>query len=164
MKEIAGNILDVTRGIIVHGCNCQGVMGAGVAKAIKEKWPRVDANYRMQYNDGAVFLGDIQVCTKKPDLRLFDKYNSWTTPDLPDEVIVINAFTQFSYGTEKRQVDYDAVSACFAKVRMIARDTGLPVFFPKIGAGLGGGDWAEIAPRIEAALGSEIEATLVNFS
>jgi O-acetyl-ADP-ribose deacetylase (regulator of RNase III) len=30
-----GSLLDAT-GIIVHGCNCQGVMGSGVALAIKK--------------------------------------------------------------------------------------------------------------------------------
>lgn len=33
------NLLDISHGIIAHGCNAQGVMGAGVAKQIKIKYP-----------------------------------------------------------------------------------------------------------------------------
>ena len=35
-----GNILDA-KGIIMHGCNAQGVMGSGLAKDIRERWPAV---------------------------------------------------------------------------------------------------------------------------
>lgn len=34
-----GNLLDITSGVIVHGCNMRGVMGSGVALAIRNKYP-----------------------------------------------------------------------------------------------------------------------------
>ena len=34
-----GNALDVNVGIIVHGCNCQGVMGGGFALEVKNRFP-----------------------------------------------------------------------------------------------------------------------------
>lgn len=45
MKQISGNILDVTEGIIVQQVNCQGVMGAGLAKQICQKYPSVYEHY-----------------------------------------------------------------------------------------------------------------------
>ena len=40
-----GNLLDAQTDVIAHQVNCQGVMGSGVAKQIKEKWPDVFKQY-----------------------------------------------------------------------------------------------------------------------
>ena len=34
-----GDLLKTEIPYIAHGCNAQGVMGSGVAKVIREKWP-----------------------------------------------------------------------------------------------------------------------------
>ena len=39
MKIKHGDILSVANGIIVHQVNAQGVMGSGLAKQIREKYP-----------------------------------------------------------------------------------------------------------------------------
>lgn len=39
IKTVYGNIFDATEDIICHQVNCQGVMGAGVAKALYQRWP-----------------------------------------------------------------------------------------------------------------------------
>lgn len=41
IKFIEGNLLDSTTDIICHQVNCQGKMSSGVAKAIREKYPKV---------------------------------------------------------------------------------------------------------------------------
>ena len=38
MKIIEKNILTIEKGIVCQQVNCQGVMGAGLAKSIKEKF------------------------------------------------------------------------------------------------------------------------------
>ncbi len=38
-KYVSGDIRCVSSGIIVHGCNAQGVMGSGVALALRTTWP-----------------------------------------------------------------------------------------------------------------------------
>lgn len=50
IKYIKGDILDVTEGIIVQQVNCFGVMGAGLAKQIRDKWPKVYDNYQIRVN------------------------------------------------------------------------------------------------------------------
>ena len=40
-----GNLLDAQTDVIAHQVNCQGVMGSGVAKQIRDKWPRVYDSY-----------------------------------------------------------------------------------------------------------------------
>lgn len=37
IHEHEGNLLHRERGILVHGCNAQGIMGAGIARVIKER-------------------------------------------------------------------------------------------------------------------------------
>ena len=39
MEIIEGNLLEAPERIIVHQTNCMGVMGSGIAKQIKAKYP-----------------------------------------------------------------------------------------------------------------------------
>lgn len=45
IKHITGNVLDSDAPIIAHQVNCMGVMGAGVAKCIREKYPDIMFTY-----------------------------------------------------------------------------------------------------------------------
>jgi O-acetyl-ADP-ribose deacetylase (regulator of RNase III) len=161
MKEIVGDLLAIERGIIVHGCNCQGVMGSGVAGALAAKWPTVYAGYRNFAKINGLVLGDIYINSGKT--LGFKGARGDKTPDLPENLVIVNAMTQYDYGMHQRQVDYDAIFACFARVRMLAKHTNLPVFFPLIGAGLGGGAWEVIAPLIDLALGPDVDSTLIRL-
>lgn len=130
-----GNLLDVTQGIIVHGCNAQGVMGSGVAKAIKDKYPGAYDTYKDDIKNGNYGIGDV----------------SWWHEDL--DLIVASAITQEYYGRDKsiRYVNYVALAQCFNVILGYARKMGDVVYFPKIGAGLGGGDWNTIEQLINDA-------------
>ena len=128
-----GNLLDVKSGIIIHGCNAQGVMGSGVALAIKQKYPIVYNDYRAEYEyrHNKLFLG---TCIK-----------SW----VDDELMVINAITQQDYGRDgKRYVNYVAIVNVFSEAIVTASAYDYILNFPKIGAGLGGGDWSIIEQLI----------------
>ena len=56
MKTIRGNLLDLALegrfDVIVHGCNCQCAMGAGIALAIRKVFPEAFAA------DGSTAKGD----------------------------------------------------------------------------------------------------------
>ena len=39
VKIIEGNLFDTKANIICHQCNCQGVMGSGVAAEVKRRYP-----------------------------------------------------------------------------------------------------------------------------
>ena len=118
-----GNLLDVTEGIIVHGCNMQGIMGAGVAKAVKAKYPACFDDYCQRLATGFYVLGEV----------INYKVNS--------KLYISNALTQQYFGRAVRQVNYAAIVRAFDDNIAVAQDTGLSLHFPKIGAGLGGGDW-----------------------
>jgi O-acetyl-ADP-ribose deacetylase (regulator of RNase III) len=149
MKYVHGNMLDVTKGILVHGCNTHGVMGSGIAKAIKDKWP---TSVYEQYHDHCKpfvdakkhrqLLGTIQITLPSPTL------------------IVVNAFTQHTYGFGERHVDYEAVAKCFECVVKELKPEMGPLYFPLIGAGLGGGSWPVIAMIIEETVPVEFDPTL----
>lgn len=122
-----GNLLDVTEGIIVHGANAQGVMGSGVAKAIREKYPECFRRYRSEYERFTLVVGDI-VWYWHEDEKLW----------------IANAITQELYGTDRRHVNYWAIANTFKEILRQANVVKATVHFPKIGAGLGGGNWGII--------------------
>lgn len=129
MKYVKGDLLSVTSGIIVHGCNAQGVMGSGVAKAIKAKYPGAYQKYYSEYLAGLLVPGWISI------------YNP------TNQLTIVSGITQEYYGRDKNvvYVDYDSLAEVFRKVKSIW--PGVPVHIPKIGAGLANGDW-EIISRI----------------
>ena len=53
-----GDLLTTDADIIVHGCNCQGVMGSGVAKQIKEKFPNAYTIYKQREEEIGLRLGE----------------------------------------------------------------------------------------------------------
>lgn len=114
---------DVTlaKGIIAHGCNCQGVMGSGVAKAIRQQFPKA-------YDEYAT------LCATKEPKKLLG-YTQYVT--ISNSLIIANCFTQLNYGrTGRKYVSYDALDMCMKTLS----EESLHVNFPLIGGGLGGGD------------------------
>lgn len=165
MKIREGNIVnEVTEGIIVQQVNAQGVMGSGVAKDIRNKWPCVYEAYAKavgpaytQKEKGRNLLGmmiPVQVDT-----------NLW----------VCNIVGQQFFGRDPhiqptgQYTSYDALSVGFKSLRQFAlenfvmRDdmwmTRPIVHFPLLGCGLGGGDWGIVSGIIESTC-SEFERTL----
>lgn len=64
--------------------------------------------------------------------------------------IVFNCATQNNYlprGT--RHANYDAIRVAMTKLEKFARENGMSVAIPKIGAGLAGGDWKIIGPILD---------------
>lgn len=115
--------------IICHGTNCKGVMGKGIALSIKQKYPLAFEKYRQAYETSGLILGKIT--------------EAWYPEKL---LLILNLNTQYDYyryGNDRvsRYVNYDAVRSCFKQVSEISKKTKLPIHYPKIGAGLGGGDW-----------------------
>lgn len=141
MKQIKfGDITEVTSGIIMHGCNAQGVMGSGIAKEVRAKWPKAYEHYHL-------------ACKKAgPSYMLSTVVPVEVEPGL----IIANAITQLNFGgAGTKYVSYKAVQECFIAVANLALKEHLAskeemtVHYPLIGAGLGGGDWAIISEIID---------------
>lgn len=119
---------------IAHGCNCRGVMGSGFALQVKMMYPKVYEEYRKAYERNKLKLGDIQSIRQNQD-----------------SPIVVNMITQGGYGRSGIFVDYDAIRKCFTNFTNDVNIKGLDLHIPKIGAGLGGGDWKVISSIIESS-------------
>jgi len=150
IKRIHGNLLvHVKHGIIVHGCNSKGKMASGFAKFLRAKYPGAYDVYMREFNLRGLPLGGVSYYHHPRELD-------------GSEIVVANAITQENYGRDKDvlYVDYPSISTCFANVATKATELKLPVHFPLIGCGLANGVWNEVGPRIQEALGPDIEATL----
>lgn len=126
-----GNLLDTDIKVIVHGCNAQGVMGAGIAKQIALKFPNAYKVYRKAYLENTLDLGSVHWadCTSH---------------------IIGNAITQEYYGRGSIQVQYIHIKEAMFEVEQVLSVEGYDkVALPKIGAGLGGGNWSIIENIIE---------------
>ncbi len=135
IEYIEGNLLFTDCDIIAHGCNAQGVMGSGVAKQIKLRHPIAYQLYHKYCKVNKNIVGKILFCHS--NLK-----------------IIANCITQNYYGRDgKRYVDYIAVRECMRKLRTYCFAAGrYEVAMPKIGAGLGMGDWEIIKEIIEEEL------------
>lgn len=148
MKMIDGDLLAVDRGFILHQVNCLGVMGAGLAKQIKLKFPSVFETYHAvcQQKDPASQLGSILVVPATKDLH------------------VVNLFGQINYGTDRKQTDYEAVRKAlykFVEYKEVFDDNNWPVYVPMgMGCGLAGGDWDVVSSIVEHIIP---DATVVRF-
>jgi O-acetyl-ADP-ribose deacetylase (regulator of RNase III) len=143
MNLIKGDLLSVDRGIIVHGCNSCGYFNAGVAKAIREKYPQAYQDYMLHYRRGNTNLGNI------------------ITTKIRDDLYIVSGITQNEIGRipQRCYVSYEAIEAVFKQVNTLAKILNLPVNFPQIGAGLGGGDWNSIRNIIDTTLDQDIFST-----
>lgn len=137
MKIINGNLLDTNADIIAHQVNCQGKMGSGVAKAIREKYPEVYEEY-LKFETKK--LGKVQVVFCN------------------DGMLVANLYGQDKYGYDGKQyTDTQALFKCFVKLREFAKSIGKhSIAMPYgIGCGLGGADWQEVCGILEVAFKEE---------
>ena len=119
-----GDVLKAGERVIVHGCNCMNTMGAGIAQQIRE------------YCSSAYWA---DMATTRGDITKLGTYTVGMTVVNGELTYILNAYTQFRYGREKRHADYNAIVDVF---ELICQDFPHKVFaMPKIGTGLAGGDW-----------------------
>lgn len=123
IQFIKDNLLnDDSLTIIAHGCNCFNTMGAGVAKSIKQKYPIA---YEI---DNKTIRGDI------------NKLGTISWAIINNKLKIANCYTQYYYGRNKINIDYNAVISCFININNNSTKDDI-IGMPKIGCGLAGGNW-----------------------
>lgn len=115
-----GDLLKSGCDIICHQVNEFGVMGAGLARQIADKYPLCEKKYKENYKK--CNLGDIILYFSKP--------------------IIANCFTQHKWKT-----DCQALRHCFEKIKGYVREThyidtiGVPFNY---GCGIADSDWETV--------------------
>lgn len=145
IKETIGDVLNTSSDLICHQTNCRGVMGAGVAKQIRDKLLTKEQfkQYRKRCDrEGSSNLGTLQIlqCKNKS---------------------IVNMFAQVDCDESVRQTNYTALRLCFEKLEMLCRKNHLTAAIPGyIGCGLAGGDWNYVLNDIIKPIFENSEAEL----
>ena len=133
MNIVKGDLLTMGKNnefdIILHGCNCFNMMGAGIAAQISQQFP--DA----QMADNETLRGDP------------GKLGSYTI-GMSGRLVILNCYTQFGVSSTGSDVfEYIAFERVLDKIahRFGKWRIGLPL----IGMGLACGDEGRILPMIE---------------
>ena len=149
-KQIKGDLIKLALNgefdVIVHGCNCFCIMGAGIAKSIKQVFPQAYAADMKTVKGGKSKLGS---------------YSSSAIVIDDKEFTVINAYTQYHWRGTGNKADYKAIRSVFSLIKK--NYAGMRIGYPLIGAGLAGGDWNVISGIIKTELTGE-DHTLVLFN
>lgn len=142
MKHQVGNLVQsVKAGLILQQVNCQGVMGSGIAKELRETYPVVWERYR-------------DLCSKAAPQSLLGQAQ---LVQVTDDLYVANLFGQLRYGHDgRRYTSYDALDDALSTLGDTLVKNDLPhidIHHPLIGCGLGGGHWSVVKALIKARLG-----------
>lgn len=139
-----GDVLDTHIHIIAHQVNCKGVMGGGLAKTIKDRYPEVFDVYKE-------FIDDYWAINNEPPLGASC---TWAV----DGHEIWNIFGQDDYGRDKCYTDYQAVKDAFTDRIISYREledipadyAQMPIAIPYLfGCGLAGGDWSIMKKTLE---------------
>lgn len=145
VKIVDGDLLDSNEEIIVHQVNAAGVMGKsgnGIARYIRERYPKVYEEYS-------------KLCKSNSPESLMGQVLFVQT----EQYLVANLFGQIRamfnwYATQDVVTDYDAIERGLNTVAEYAKEHNLShIGFPfKMGAVRGGGDWNKVLQLIEKCL------------
>lgn len=127
--EKTGNIFNSTAQLIGHGVNLQGVMGAGIAKTVRELYPEVYEVYREACEQELFTVGGI-LPVKTHDNR-----------------IIVNMASQDKPGANAR---YDWLEETVAAtMSYMDKNNYSSLALPQIGSGIGGLEWRKVKNIIE---------------
>ncbi|MCP4219558.1 MAG: phosphatase [bacterium] len=138
LKEIKGDLITLAKegqfDVIVHGCNCQGIMGKGLAKHIKAHFPKA-AKIDSKGNSP----GTIGVAKFPTGLHVVNAYTQiypGKTNKKPGALSPINEYRERV--TDSRANRYAFIRHCMKEIKV--RFGHLRIGLPLIGCGLAGCD------------------------
>lgn len=164
IKIVEGDITQCPEGInvIMHQANTQNVMGAGVALALRNKWPKVfeaDTRIHDRYKNIAA---NLKVSVPEYLLGRFS-VTTWFPKDDGGLVRVFNLYGQHlnSASLAGHPTDYNAVFIGMKRVavalKIITEREGVEIILGipyLMGCGLAGGDWNIYSSIINTVFGN----------
>lgn len=146
IRRVSGNLLEADVEALVNTVNTVGVMGRGVALQFKFAYPANYEAYRAACDAGEV----------EPGKMLIIEANRLYNPRY-----IINFPTKRHWKSKSRMDDIE--SGLIALAEEVRRLGIRSIAVPPLGCGLGGLDWTEVYPRIEAALGNLPEVEVLVY-
>lgn len=126
--EIEGDLFDLGLPAIGHGVNLRGMMGAGIARVFRSKYPDMYHAYTVLCSREQIPLGGIMV---------------WQAPN----VMIYNLASQREPGAD---ASLEAVESSVRLAVGNCQASGIPkIGFPRIGCGIGGLEWADVRAIME---------------
>jgi O-acetyl-ADP-ribose deacetylase (regulator of RNase III) len=134
IEFVSGDLFANAHGVeaFAHGCNCQGSMGAGIAKGFRERYPEMYEQYRAR-------------CKAEP--RQFNLGDAWLWREKGRPAV-------FNLGTQEKfwhaRASYEAVEEALTRMREQADAEGIrAIAIPRIGVGYGGLSWRKVRAIVE---------------
>ncbi|GMK41280.1 hypothetical protein PCCS19_43360 [Paenibacillus sp. CCS19] len=141
---VNGDLLNATEDIIGHQVNCQGVMGSGVARALRDRYVNLYPSYKRFCNqyESHELLGKCQL------VQTGSKFTA-------------NLFGQLNYGRQNvLYTNYEALKQSLTVLKEEAKKSGHSIALPyNIGCGLANGDWNVVEPMLQEVF-ADYEVTL----
>lgn len=128
-----GDLLSSGLPLIAHGCNSRGVMGSGIAKQIRDRYPQAYNDYIKEYKkNNSLIMGSV----------IYSHCG---------DIIIANCITQKDYGRgDILYVSYTAIEQSIKDINNFALSMNIKlVGLPLIGCGLANGDWEIVSNIIE---------------
>jgi len=141
--EHYGNVFNSDCTVILHQANCYAVMGSGIAREVKYKYPSAfEADRKFEVPVGS-----------KDRLGKFSY--GWGDEN---QRVIFNLYGQHRYGRDQKYTEEDkleeAVRGAFEKLNEVREHPtfrikiGLPM---NMGCGLAGGDWTVVSELLQRA-------------
>lgn len=134
IRIVRGNLFEAPVEALVNAVNCVGVMGKGLALQFKQAFPENFRAYEVAARAGSVAPGRMHV----HDRGILGRPR-----------YVVNFPTKRHWRDKSRMEDIEA--GLTALVDEVRKRRIRSIAVPPLGCGLGGLDWSEVRPRIEAA-------------
>lgn len=148
IKETAGDLLQAETEAIVNAVNCVGVMGKGLA-----------LQFRRKFSED--YFKDYKRACRNGDLRI-GKVHVYSLDTKNNPRFIVN-FPTKDHWREKSRIEY-IESGLESLVTTIGEYDIKSIAMPPLGCGLGGLDWRDVKPLIEAAFVKVPDVRLMLYS
>lgn len=135
IREVTGDLFEAPQTVIGHGVNTEGVMGAGIAKVFRAKYPHMYEQYKRYCQSPGLWPGQA------------------TCHFVGDNKLVVNLASQDKPGRNARP-QWIASALVSAAVSLSSTTMSLlvgsnrEIAIPRIGCGIGGLTWDQVSYAI----------------
>jgi len=145
LEQAQGDLLKAPAAALVNPVNTQGVMGKGLALQFRRAFPECFLAYKAACKAGEVQVGTMHVFARSGAPRFiinFPTQRHWRQPSRLESV-------------------REGLSDLVVQVRAHAIES---LAIPPLGCGLGGLDWADVLPVVEAAFAEIPEVRVLVYA